>query len=61
MAQALLFRSIVLLTLLFTGLGFTSAEAQTGWSVCNETSYVIQVAGGRPEGGGTVVLSLIHI
>ena len=58
MAQAPLFRSFAFLALLLAGaFAFSpvSAQAQTGWSVCNETSYVIQVASGRPEGGGTVV------
>lgn len=33
------------------------AEAQSGkgWSLCNETSYVIEAAIGRPEGGAIVV------
>ena len=31
------------------------AQRQQGWSICNETSYIVQVATGRPEGGGTVV------
>jgi len=35
----------------------STAEAQSarGWSICNATSYVIQVSSGRPEGSGIVV------
>ena len=57
MAQAHLFRNLAFLICLLAGLfaSFGSAQAQTGWAVCNETSYVIQVASGRPEGGGTIV------
>jgi uncharacterized membrane protein len=58
MAQVLLFRSFAFLVFSLGGLlvfSSASAQVQTGWSVCNETSYVIQVASGRPEGGGTVV------
>ncbi len=45
------------LVLLLLGLGFQSAEAQSdrGWSLCNETSFVIEAAIGRPEGSGVVV------
>jgi len=57
MAQAHLFRSFVLFLACVIAGWSQSAKAQTGngWSVCNETSYIIQVASGRPEGGGTVV------
>lgn len=57
MAQALLFRSFAVFTFFLAGLSFLPGHAQAGngWSVCNETSYVIQVASGRPEAGGTVV------
>jgi len=57
MVQALLFRSFSFVALLLLLASFSPANAQSdkGWSVCNETSYVVQVATGRPEGGGTVV------
>ncbi|MEO0884192.1 MAG: DUF1036 domain-containing protein [Pseudomonadota bacterium] len=33
-----------------------ASDAQSrGWELCNETSFIVQVATGRPEGGGTVV------
>lgn len=57
MALAHLFRSFVFGLLVLSALPVPSASAQqgNGWSVCNETSYIIQVVTGRPEGGGTVV------
>ncbi|MEM6412077.1 MAG: DUF1036 domain-containing protein, partial [Pseudomonadota bacterium] len=33
----------------------TSHAQSSGWELCNESSYIVQVATGRPEGGGTVV------
>lgn len=53
-----LFRSLALILFVIMGVSVlvpAEAQANRGWSVCNETSYVIQVASGRPEGGGTVV------
>ncbi|MEO0982519.1 MAG: DUF1036 domain-containing protein [Pseudomonadota bacterium] len=33
-----------------------AAHAQNnGWTVCNETSFVLDTAAGRPEGGGVIV------
>ena len=57
MAQAHLFRSFILfLIMLWAGASLpASAQSENGWSVCNETSYIVQVVTGRPEGGGTVV------
>lgn len=57
MALAHLFRSFSVFAVFLTGLICLPAAAQAdkGWSICNETSYVVQVATGRPEGGGTVV------
>jgi len=58
MAQALLFLrlfAIVLMCWLVTSVPAHSQAASRGWSLCNETSYIVQVATGRPEGGGNVV------
>lgn len=57
MAQAHLYRSFVLFLIALAGASFSPATSQSsnGWSVCNETSYIVQVVTGRPEGGGTVV------
>ena len=57
MVPVRLFLSLVLFVLALIGLAGTPANAQIarGWTVCNETSYVIQVASGRPEGAGIVV------
>ena len=32
-----------------------TAQANTGWEVCNETSYIIEAATGRYEGQGIIV------
>ena len=59
MVQEHLFRSLaalaLLLSCLLVGPGPAEAQAARGWSICNETSYIIQVATGRPESGATVV------
>lgn len=52
------FRSFLLFVALLFGASFGVSQAQSGqdgWSVCNQTSYIIQVANGREEGGGTFV------
>jgi uncharacterized membrane protein len=33
----------------------TSAQSQAGWSLCNQTSFVLEAATGRPEGQSVVV------
>ena len=57
MVRVRLFLSFVMLALGMAGFAASTAQAQSprGWSVCNQTSYVIQVASGRPEGAGIVV------
>ncbi|MEL7128881.1 MAG: DUF1036 domain-containing protein [Pseudomonadota bacterium] len=57
MVPARLFRSFLVVLCLIVGAAGPSALAQanSGWSVCNETSYIVKVATGRPEGAGTVV------
>jgi len=57
MALAHLFRNFFIVAIFLAGLSALPGNAQSanGWSVCNETSYVIQVSSGRPEGGATVV------
>lgn len=55
MVPARLFLSLALVGLLFLMAAPARAQTGNGWSVCNETSYIIQVASGRQEGGGTVV------
>lgn len=57
MVQERLFRSLIFVLLAAWMFLPAPAEAQAsqGWSVCNETSYIIQVASGRPESGATVV------
>ncbi len=49
-------RAFAALTALWLVLaGEARAQDPAGWSVCNQTSYIIQVATGRPDGSGTVV------
>ena len=58
MALEHLFRSFLIFLMLFIGASFNESSAQSnrnGWSVCNQTSYIIQVASGREEAGGTFV------
>ncbi len=57
MALVRLSLSLALLGFVLSALFAAPAQAQgpRGWSICNQTSYVIQVASGRPEGSGTVV------
>lgn len=57
MVPVRLFVRLTFLVLMSWGLFADDAAAQAsrGWSLCNETSYIVQVATGRPEGGGTVV------
>ncbi|MDZ4761507.1 MAG: DUF1036 domain-containing protein [Alphaproteobacteria bacterium] len=31
------------------------ASAQTGWELCNQTSFILEAATGRPEGRGVIV------
>lgn len=52
-----LFHSLIVFVGLLGAVLFAPAQAsaQEGWSVCNDTSYVIQVASGRPDGSGTIV------
>ncbi len=58
MALERLFRSLILI---FSLVGYdalvssAAAQSEEGWSICNETSYIIQVASGRPESGATLV------
>ena len=44
-----------LITLSFLTAIAPSASAQSGWSLCNETSFVLESAIGRPEGQSIIV------
>jgi len=57
MALARLFpRLIFILSLLVLGMmGRAEAQSSNGWSLCNQTSFVIEAAIGRPDGASTVV------
>ncbi|MEM9669225.1 MAG: DUF1036 domain-containing protein [Pseudomonadota bacterium] len=57
MAQAHLFPKTlaVFFLLLLTALSADAQAANRGWSICNQTSYIIQASTGQPESGGTVV------
>lgn len=47
-------KSVILFAAVFALSPESEAQAP-GWELCNETSYIVQVATGRPEGSGTVV------
>jgi uncharacterized membrane protein len=56
--QLLLFALAGIIVVLAAITGHAGAQAQRatpGWSVCNETSYVLEAATGRPEGRSVVV------
>ncbi|MEM9939116.1 MAG: DUF1036 domain-containing protein [Pseudomonadota bacterium] len=47
--------ALLLLGLLYGTIAHTRAQTETGWQVCNETSYVVEAAAAHHEGQGTVV------
>ena len=56
MAQARLFLSfILLLAVSFVGTGEAEAQRNTGWTLCNQTSFIIEAATARPIGQSVVV------
>ena len=36
-------------------------RATNGWQVCNETSYILEAATGRPEGGGAIMQGWLRL
>ncbi|MGE3303686.1 MAG: DUF1036 domain-containing protein [Hyphomonadaceae bacterium] len=69
MALARLFPSLAIALLVLTAAAaaafvFGPARAQSGpggWSVCNQTSYVIEAATGRPEGKSVLVSGWLRL
>jgi uncharacterized membrane protein len=66
MAQARLFAkalgALVLFALAwFAGGDPARAQANDGWAICNETSYIIEAAVGRPEGRAVMVKGWIRL
>ncbi|MEL8055134.1 MAG: DUF1036 domain-containing protein [Pseudomonadota bacterium] len=56
MAQVRLFISVsIFLTALLFANKATAQQRETGWTVCNETSFIIETATAHFEGTGTVV------
>lgn len=55
MVPVRLFLSGLVLLLLAFSAPLAEAQANRGWDLCNETSFVIEAAIGRPEGSGIVV------
>ncbi|MEO1100639.1 MAG: DUF1036 domain-containing protein [Pseudomonadota bacterium] len=55
MVPVRLFLSGLVLLLLAFSAQSAEAQANRGWELCNETSFVIEAAIGRPEGSGIVV------
>lgn len=46
---------IFALTVAFIGAGKANAQTNQGWTICNETSFIIEAASGHYEGQGVVV------
>lgn len=49
------FAPLLALLLAMSGFAAAPAQAQAGWELCNDTSFVLEAATGRPEGRGVIV------
>jgi len=48
-------RALILALLSLAAAALLPAHAQSGWRLCNQTSFILEAATGRPEGRGVIV------